>query len=337
MTKNSIAFLLSFFLIALIILTTPTKSLEVLIKGLSGTYIKGSTITFTIEANISSGEQIPVNFIILNISGSSNYNCKIYMNNTVEGCPFLNVNSIEYDSFGYGYGYGYENGYHYLGYGYGYGPNKIKINLTIDTTSLNGSYNAKAEIHAGINPDLFVFSSPLYSFTIQEKMSTQTIGSPSSALRYFMEILNVEGKEGKYSVKVKNSGTEKLKVHLIIELPEENQTLQPIIINPKEEALLNYTIKEGLYKYRVIVVGESNGIKLTRYIDMNSTQEFKETKNQTSTNEEIIEQTNSQQQDKKSPTTGLAIAAIDVINKYKLIIVLLAVFSISIILLKRLR
>lgn len=332
MTRNFIAFLLSLFLIALIILTTPTTSLEILIKGLGGTYKKGTTIDFSIEANISLNEHIPVNFIVLNITGSSNYECKIYMNNTVEGCSFLTVSSIEYDSFGYGYGYGYENSYHYLGYGYGYGPSKIRINLVMDTTTLNGTYNIKAEINTGVNPNSHIFSSSTYSFTIEEQ-DTQLSNIIGGPIKYFLEILDIKNKDNSYLVRVRNGGKEKLKVYLIIELPEINQTYEPIILNAGEEASLSYTLTNGSYSYRVIVVGEADGIKLTRYVNM-----YVENENQTNEESkptEVFEEKNviSKPTEEKSLTTGLFAGILDVANKYKLIMAL-AVVVIAVVVIK---
>lgn len=319
MTRNSIAFLLGLFLIALILLTSPSTSLEVLIKGLSGKYTKGTIINFSVEANISSSEHIPVNFIILNITGPSSYGCKIYMNNTVEGCPFLTVSSIDYDFYGYGYGYGYDNGYHYLGYGYGYGPNKIRINLVMKTIDFNGLYNVKAAINAGISPNIYIFSSPVYSFLIEEQQNISFSSRASGPTKYFLEILDIKGKNNNYTVRVRNGGTENLKVYLILELPQNNQTYQPIILNSGEETLLNYTLIDGSYNYRVVVVGEADNLKLTKYINMMKNEEkvineINETENRQISEENIPEK-------QKSQITGL-ITGILASNKYKLIVAL---------------
>jgi hypothetical protein len=321
MSKNGLALTLTLFLIALIVLTAPSSSLTLFLSGLSGSYTKGSSIDFSIEANISSSEHIPINFIQLNITGNSSHSCKIYMNSTVEGCYFLTVKHIEYDSYGYGYGYGYDYGSHYLGYGYGYGPSKIRINLSLDTLALEGSYTAKAVIKAGYGSNVWEFSSPSYSFSVFFQQSQQpTTGKGGS--KYFFEILGITKIDNRnYGVKVRNIGTEELAIHLEV----ENYTYPSIIIKPGEEAQLNYTFDDS--KHRVFVVGESEGKRIVKYIDFGSNEQNQEQAKPTSSEASNVQQENQPSQNQaakeseKTPTTGLVVG-IEFLSKYKLAIIL---------------
>jgi hypothetical protein len=330
MSKNGLALTLTLFLIALIILTSPSSSLTLFLSGLSGSYTKGSIIDFSIEANISSSEHIPVNFIQLNITGNSSHSCKIYMNGTVEGCSFLTVKSIEYDSYGYGYGYGYDYGYHYLGYGYGYGPSKIRINLSLDTLALEGSYTARAMLNAGYGSDVWEFSSPVYSFTVFKPITQPNPARGGS--RYFFEILDQKVDGMSYGIKVKNSGTEELTIYLEV----ENYTSQPIIVKPGEVVWLNYTFNES-GKHRVFVIADIDGRKIIKYVDVDVSGQGMIASNQT-----MQEQPQNQTiqpktpQESKRPITGLAVA-IDFINKYKLAIIFMLLFAIAIIAFLKLR
>jgi hypothetical protein len=326
MSKNNLALMLTLFLIALIVLTTPSSSLTLLLSGLSGSYIKGSSIDFFIEASISSPEHVPINFIELNITGNSSYLCKIYMNSTVEGCSFLTVKSIEYDDYGYGYGYGYDYGYHYLGYGYGYGPNIIRVNLSLNTAGLEGNYQAKAAIYAGIGSDAWKFFSPSYSFTVTS--FTQAPAGGIGGSKYYFEVLGVtQTGEGQYMAKIKNGGKEKIEVYLHVH--DANYTSSSFIINPGEIIEINYTLN-GSFDHKLAVVGKvgENVIIKELMVKSSPLQEGQEEKPEEMVEEAKEPTEGTEAKEEKSAITGLAVG-IDFFNKYKLGIMLVGVLAVS--------
>jgi hypothetical protein len=110
----------------------PVRALLISITTEKQVYGAGEEVNFTITVNLTSGELLPINSVLLNITGSKHsiINCQLpfnssgYANENVT-CynQILTVTLIPGPSFGYGYGYGYVewNGSGYpFGYGYGY-------------------------------------------------------------------------------------------------------------------------------------------------------------------------------------------------------------------------
>lgn len=264
---------LTVFLLALILLTAPILGVNVSIANLAGSYLKGTTIDFQATVEITSPEQLPINYanITFTFPDSSVQICKVYLNGTVDGCNFLTVNSIDFDSltYGYGYGFGYDNSYGYsLGYGYGYSGNgNITFNFSISTSSMpTGSYNAKISVYAGIEPNTHTFESSTVSFSItQPTTTTVPTGGSGITPSYSIEIVEADAditqvEETQYQVRIRNNGNVYLeRVYLILSLPEDSySTSDPISLEAGEEGVLSYSVSlpEGNYPFTLTVVGE---------------------------------------------------------------------------------
>lgn len=275
--RRLISLVLPVFLLVLILFTGSTSGINVSIINLVGSYLKGTTINFQATVEIDSPEHLPVNYanITFTFPDSTTQVCQVYLNQSVYGCNFLTVNSIDFDSltYGYGYGYGYDNGYGYsLGYGYGYsGQGSITFNFTLSTSSLPaGSYNAKIGIYSGIEPNTHTFESSTVSFTITHltTFTTTTIPSRSGGgitPSYLISIEEtetniVQREETQYQVRVRNGGNVYLeRVYLLLSLPEDAySTSDPISLEVGEEGILNYSVNlpPGNYPFTLTVVGE---------------------------------------------------------------------------------
>ncbi len=166
---------LTMVVISLLLASAPATAINVGINNLLGSHKQGDSITFSITVDINkdkTGELLPIEYTNLTIakSGGTSSVCKIYNNESVEGCGFLSVSSIT-PSQGLGYGYGYGYGYsgetkHNLGYGYGYGYENsngtVTYNLVLNTSGMKGEYSATAIVYAGTIP----FSSSTVSFNV---------------------------------------------------------------------------------------------------------------------------------------------------------------------------
>ncbi len=273
--KNSriISLGLTVFLLALIILSAPILGINVSISNLAGSYLKGTNINFQATVEITSPEHLPINYanITFTFPDSSMHVCQVYLNQTVDGCNFLTVNSIDFDSltYGYGYGYGYDNGYGYsLGYGYGYSGNgNITFNFTLYTSGLSpGNYNAKVEVYAGVQPNTHTFKSSTVNFDIKmpptsEYYTSRSGISPSYVISIIEADTNIiQTEKTTYSVRVKNEGNVYLeRVYLVLSLPEDSYTTRdPISLEPEEEGILTYSISlpPGNYPFTLTVIGE---------------------------------------------------------------------------------
>ncbi len=154
----------------------------VTVQNLESEYTRGETIDILGSITIESGEQIPINYISMDVKGATTFNASF----TVDGAPIflpagVNVTLLsQYNpDYGYGYGYGYyyyDYGYLYgydynygygydFGYGYGY-LGQLTYRITIDTGILNPG-NHTLQLHAQTGRIIHErFSSVLYPFTI---------------------------------------------------------------------------------------------------------------------------------------------------------------------------
>lgn len=128
-----ISLALTAIVVGLILYSGPVRALLISIITDKQVYGAGEEINLMITVNLTSGELLPINSILLNITGSKHsiiscqlpFNSSGYTNENVAcSSQILTVTLIPGPSFGYGYGYGYVewNGSGYpFGYGYGYG------------------------------------------------------------------------------------------------------------------------------------------------------------------------------------------------------------------------
>lgn len=172
--KHTITATFALAIIIAIMFLDPAKALTLSIINLMSSYESGDSINFEVEAQIRSDEMIPLqynNITIIYPSGQEK-RCKVFNDETVQGCPELTVNSIDFGNLQeiYGNATGYEDPNWYdLGYGYGWGNQSqngtIIYNFTLDTSCYElGSYNIISNLYAGIGQDAHTFSSSASSF-----------------------------------------------------------------------------------------------------------------------------------------------------------------------------
>jgi hypothetical protein len=152
---KSIAGILTVMVIALLIIAGPVQGFS-LGLSLDDNYVdKGEEVVFTAEIDIASGENLPVDYLVLRLSGPENVDCRFNVDGSIiSGCKGITIVANNNANYGYGYGYGYNQGNHYFGYGYGYGygvsGSKLSYTITLDTSNYNtGIYNTELEAKIG--------------------------------------------------------------------------------------------------------------------------------------------------------------------------------------------
>ena len=113
--------------IGVLILSGPAQAIDVFLITSDIDVSTDAEKELTIEVKIHDGEFLPVLYTDIVFDGGNAFTCRINQDNSVTGCSFLTLDSVEYADliagYGYGYGYGYDSfglGYHSFGYGYGY-------------------------------------------------------------------------------------------------------------------------------------------------------------------------------------------------------------------------
>jgi len=143
------------FLVLLVLFQGPAEALNLGLQEFSDASPgKGDKISTTASIDINQNERVNLDFLVLNISGSVDKNCKFYPNATIiSGCEGIEVTLLADNStFGNGYGYSYNN----YGYGYrtGYTGGTLTYNVTLDTLYfIPNSYNIK--LSTSINQTVF--------------------------------------------------------------------------------------------------------------------------------------------------------------------------------------
>jgi hypothetical protein len=107
--KNKIlAAILSISLVTILVLSGPAEAFAASLTISDAQVEQGEKLTFTSELEISQGEFLNINEIILRLEGPTNVTCKFDVNGTkLEDCEGISIKKISDASFGYGYGYGY--------------------------------------------------------------------------------------------------------------------------------------------------------------------------------------------------------------------------------------
>jgi hypothetical protein len=158
----------------LLLLVKPVGAVDISIPGLPSSVTQGQSVTFSVRVFIPSGEQIPVQSIVVNIAGPTPVNVAFTPSGAIlSGDPHIDsVTLTTTPQFGYGFGYGYgpQLGQVFsFGYGYGYGglqsTTLIYEIVLLTATMQSGSYVAQAQVNTG-NVDKPSFFSPIVNFVI---------------------------------------------------------------------------------------------------------------------------------------------------------------------------
>jgi hypothetical protein len=197
--KTKLAAITGIVTILMLLLVTPSFATTVNTWG-PAKVVAGQNLGFHTQINIYTEEQVPIDYIRVDMSGAGSAYVKFNPNGhiirqsggfSIEASYPAPGQGFGYcNNGGYGYGYSVEGGYHQydwfsmcLGYGYGYGeegyhggtyPGVISLiyNLTFDTTDMPlGTYNAYTAAHLNPSchpdpmPDFFTPGAP-YTFLI---------------------------------------------------------------------------------------------------------------------------------------------------------------------------
>ncbi|MBU0466392.1 MAG: hypothetical protein KJ718_01840 [Nanoarchaeota archaeon] len=171
--NKTTAFLLSAFIIAMLILAGPAQGFSLNLTLDNQNPAQGNIITFTAEITIPAGEQLPIDFLNLELTGPETQTCKFTpQGQIIEGCKDITITPSQDANFGYGYGYnyfgfGYGYGYNF-GYGYGYESGKLKYKITLNTANYQiGDYTTELKVKIQNNE----FSEQGPGFTIHQVSS----------------------------------------------------------------------------------------------------------------------------------------------------------------------
>ncbi|MCK5699364.1 MAG: hypothetical protein KAH93_05935, partial [Candidatus Aenigmarchaeota archaeon] len=122
--KPYISPIITFSIIAILLISGPVQAMTVKIMSLPGQATLGDEINFTLKIDIETGERIPIKEIMLNIDSTE---CRYHLNGTLNSsspanCSAFTLTQTQDAPYTYGqrYGYGSNNQQNY-GYGYGYG------------------------------------------------------------------------------------------------------------------------------------------------------------------------------------------------------------------------
>ena len=178
--KTKLAIIGSVVTILMLILVTPAFATNVNIWGPDSVHT-GENLDFWVQIDIHSHEQIPIDYIQVDISGAGSAYVKFNPNGNIidhsinygedftilsASFPGLGYGYGYCPNWGYGYGYSPEEGYRYydgfgMGYGYGYGygyegynggyyPGVVSLiyNIQLNTASMPlGLYDARTSAH----------------------------------------------------------------------------------------------------------------------------------------------------------------------------------------------
>ena len=194
-SKKTISFLITIFVVALLIFSGPASAVEIGVKNISDTSpVVGDSVTFQVYVDIETNERVPVQNLTLHLGDST---CSFDVDgNNLTACSGLTItNILKYDNYGplvlYGYGYGYDGSQYTttntsfgLGYGYGYGYGyqytggtyeaELTYNVTWNTTDFStGTYSVYLEAYAFNDGYEFTFSS-------RNNAQTITVGAAST-------------------------------------------------------------------------------------------------------------------------------------------------------------
>ncbi len=208
---------------------------------------QGKTITITASVDINSGENIPIQELVLILDGPEHRECTFDVTGKIKSgtnteCHGINIKKTPQPKINqnYGYNYGYYNGHNY-NFGYNYGiTSDLQYEITIHTQKFSvGKYNTQLKIKTQ-NQE---FSNQGTSFEITQKTTNKEQkekgGSPTGCLTVW-ECTDwtkcTEGEQTRQCYKAENYCTLKKED----KKPEEKrncdvQTIQTAQTNTQEE------------------------------------------------------------------------------------------------------
>ena len=199
--KTRLAVIFSLVTILMLVMVTPSYATTVTIWGPDYVY-RGWNLDFWVQIDIYNCEQIPIDYIRVDMSGAGSAYVKFNPNGTItDQCGDFTMLSASFPAPGQGYDYCYNRGYGYgyspeegynqydwfeMGYGYGYGYGyegywdgegygcypgvvSLRYKIRLNTTGMDyGAYNACAAAHLNYEPlsPTFFTSEICYPFLI---------------------------------------------------------------------------------------------------------------------------------------------------------------------------
>lgn len=152
--KNIISVLTAGFVIFLLLLSGPAKAFVINFSADKNNVHAGEFVTFTASVDISPGENVPVQKLVLNLDNNEKNIHKKCIFSTdgriISGCEGISIVKLSSDGTGYGYQFGYAYGYGYnFGYGYGY-TESLSYQIRLNTECYEpGEYETKLSAYIG--------------------------------------------------------------------------------------------------------------------------------------------------------------------------------------------
>ena len=133
--RKILALLFTAFIIALLSLTGPVEGFTLSLTVNKEKPKQGETITFTASINIEQKELLPIDKLILELSGKDSITCTFDKNGLpLDNCKNIKISKIQDPGFSYGKDQNF-------GYGYGFAPGKLEYRIEINTKGLKtGEY-----------------------------------------------------------------------------------------------------------------------------------------------------------------------------------------------------
>ena len=149
--RKILAFLFTALVIALLVFTGPVEGFTLGLTVNKEKPKQGETITFTANVNIEQKEYLPIDKLILELSGKDSIICTFDKNGLpLDSCKNVKVSKIQDPGFSYGYDYNF-------GYGYGFAPGMLKYKIEINTNGLKaGTYTPTLKVK--INDRIYSFT-----------------------------------------------------------------------------------------------------------------------------------------------------------------------------------
>ncbi|MFA5173576.1 MAG: hypothetical protein WC438_00155 [Candidatus Pacearchaeota archaeon] len=147
--EKSVAVILTFFVLGILLASGPADAFTISLNIPNNEVVKGKTINFTSSININDYENLPMDYLLLELSGPEKVSCKFLPNGTIiSGCKDIKIDLLESPGYGYGYGYGQYNNLSYnFGYGYGFSDGKLMYNFTMRTIHYTfGTYKTSLKV-----------------------------------------------------------------------------------------------------------------------------------------------------------------------------------------------
>jgi hypothetical protein len=194
LNSKIIAVIVTISVIAILFYTGPAQAIKLGLEIPKSNILVGSSINMMPTIEIEPNELPLIDYIILEINGHTDIQCKFLPNGTaISGCDDIKIQKLESDfgsNFGYGYGYRFVDSYGY-GYGYGFSPGFLKYNITVNRNDLIvGNYSTKMVVVVGDKS--FEFLGDMIS--ILKRLPPQKLDNRCS-IRAFDGNFNVDNKD----------------------------------------------------------------------------------------------------------------------------------------------